>query len=566
MIVLGITDPIGDDNAAAILVDGQLVGMVEEERLSRIKHAPKTAPLRAIAWCLAEAGCTLDDVDVIAIGHDAPAKVFRQASASIIGNELRRRPAWRTVREEARSYRMHKYFVSELERGLRLSVTGRDKSRVMWVRHHLAHAASAFYLSEFESANVISLDGTGGQDSGLVAVGRGTQIDVVKWVDRETSWGSLYEEYTGRLGFRMHSDEGKVMGLAAYGDPGGEIFPFVKLDGDDGFPSYCKRDLDAALREVRLRKRDEDPINGYHEHVAARLQYTLEQVMSRMTEVMYERTGLTDFCLAGGTALNCSSNGKLVGLPHVERLFVQPAAGDSGTALGAAVHAYVQHTGRRPDTTFDHAYWGPEYSNDEIRAVLDLAKVDYRHVDDVSAETAALLAQDKIVGWFQGRMEIGPRALGARSILANPTTARMKDEVNNNVKFRESWRPFAPSILREANREYFGTDHPSPFMILAFEAEPGIEEKIPAALHVDRTGRPQTVERSTNPRYWGVIDEFRKLTGVPVVLNTSFNVDSEPIVCSPKNALATFAMSGLDALAIGDFIVEKHGSRNGRHP
>jgi carbamoyltransferase len=295
------------------------------------------------------------------------------------------------------------------------------------------------------------------------------------------------------------------------------------------------------------------------------LQYTLEQVMSRMTEAMYERTGLTDFCLAGGTALNCSSNGKLVGLPHVERLFVQPAAGDSGTALGAAVHAYVQHTGRRPDTTFDHAYWGPEYSNDEIRAVLDLAKVDYRHVEDVSAETAALLAQDKIVGWFQGRMEIGPRALGARSILANPTTARMKDDVNNNVKFREAWRPFAPSILREANREYFGTDHPSPFMILAFEAEPGIEEKIPAALHVDRTGRPQTVERSTNPRYWGVIDEFRKLTGVPVVLNTSFNVDSEPIVCSPKNALATFAMSGLDALAIGDFIVEKNGNQNGRH-
>jgi carbamoyltransferase len=563
MIVLGVTDPIGDDNAAAILVDGELVGMIEEERLSRVKHAPATAPIRAIGWCLAQAGCTIDDVDVIAIGHDAPDTVFRHASAGILANNLRRRPAWRSVREEARSYRLHKHQVSLLERKLGLPLRGSD-SRVMWVRHHLAHAASAFYLSGFEQANIISLDGQGGQDAGLIAVGRGTEIEVVRWVERETSWGSFYEEYTGRLGFRMHSDEGKVMGLAAYGDPQGEIFPYINLDGPGGFPWYDKRDLDAALAEVRPRSASEHPINSYHEHVAARLQYSLEEVMSRITKVLYERTGITDFCLAGGTALNCSSNGKLLGLPHVGGLFVQPAAGDSGTALGAAVYAVVQRTGRRPQRTFDHAYWGPEYSNDEIREVLDLTKVAYRPVDDIASETAALLDENKIVGWFQGRMEIGPRALGARSILANPTDPRMKDEVNKNVKFREPWRPFAPSILREANHEYFGTEHASPFMILAFEAEPGVEDKIPAALHVDRTGRPQTVERSTNPRYWGVIDEFRQRTGVPVVLNTSFNVDSEPIVCSPKNALATFAMSGLDALAIGDFIVEKNGGKNGR--
>jgi carbamoyltransferase len=562
MIVLGLTDPLGNDNAAAILVDGELVGMVEEERLSRIKHAPSTAPLKAIDWCLAKAGCTLDDVDVVAIGHDSPNTVVRQASASIVANRLRRRPAWRSLRDELRSHRMHRYAVSLLELGLRMPLQGGDDSRVMWVRHHMAHAASAYYFSGFEEANVISLDGLGGQDSGLLGVGRGNNIDVLRWVERETSWGNFYEEYTGRLGFRMHSDEGKVMGLAAYGDSGNEIFPYIDLDGPDGFPCYDKRHLAAALAEVKPRRREENPINGYHEHVAARLQYSLEQVMRRITEVLHERTGLTDFCLAGGTALNCSSNGKLVGLPHVKRLFVQPAAGDSGTALGAAAYAHVRRTGKRPSATFDHAYWGPSYSNDEIRDVLDLAKASYREVDDVGAATAGLLAENKIVGWFQGRMEIGPRALGARSILANPTDVRMKDQVNKNVKFREPWRPFAPSILRESIREYFGTDHLSPFMILAYEAEPGIEEKIPAALHVDRTGRPQTVDRATNPRYWSVIDEFRKLTGVPVVLNTSFNVDSEPIVCSPKNALATFAMSGLDALAIGDFIVEKNGSKS----
>jgi len=240
---------------------------------------------------------------------------------------------------------------------------------------------------------------------------------------------------------------------------------------------------------------------------------------------------------------------------------VQPAASDAGTALGAAVWAYVQRTGERPKTTFNHAYWGPEYDNDEIQATLDQAKITYRKVDDVSAETARLVADDKIVGWFQGRVEVGPRALGARSIIANPTNPQMKDAVNNNVKFREPWRPFAPSLLAEHMEEYFGTTHESPFMILAFQARDDVASKIPATLHVDGSGRPQTVDRETNPRYWRMIDEFRKLTGVPVVLNTSFNVDSEPIVCTPKNALATLYMSGMDALAIGDFIVEKDGAR-----
>lgn len=558
MIVLGVTDPIGHDSAAAILVDGQLVGMVEEERLNRIKHARNMPPTRAIAWCLELAGCTISDVDVIAVGYSDPKTTFVEATKALARRQLARRPAFRSIRGEARRYRMHKYYASELMRAL-----GAPEDKVVWVRHHLAHAASAFHLSPFEQANVISLDGSGGQDSGLLGVGRGIDIEVFDYVDRETSWGVFYEAFTAGLGFRQHSDEGKVMGLAAYGDPGDGVFPFVELSGSDGWPYYDRVAMYEEIARITPRTRDVYPINSYYEHIAARLQHSLEAVMARITEELHARTGLTDFCLAGGTALNCSSNGKLLALPHVERLFVQPAASDAGTALGAAVHAYVERTGERPKTTFDHAYWGPEYGNDEIQATLDQAKILYRKVDDVCAEAARLVAEDKIVGWFQGRVEIGPRALGARSIVANPTNPAMKDAVNKNVKFREPWRPFAPSLLAEYMEEYFGTAHPSPFMILAFQARDEVASKIPATLHVDNSGRPQTVDRETNPRYWRLIDEFRKLTGVPVVLNTSFNVDSEPIVCTPKNALATFYMSGMDALAIGDFIVEKDRRRTG---
>ena len=553
MIILGVTDPFGFDNTAAILVDGELVGMVEEERLNRIKHAANTSPTRAIEWCLEQAGCALAEVDVVAVGFSDPQTVFTSATRSIAARRLRREDVYRGLREEYRNLRMHKTYVGELTKWL--GPAGSNK--LMWVRHHLAHAASAFYLSPFERANIISLDASGGQESGLYGVGTGAQIEVLEYVDRENSWGIFYEGFTGGLGFRPHNDEGKVMGLAAYGDPQEGIFPFVELAGEGGWPSYDRKRFHEEVARIRPRERHDYPINGYHEQIAARAQLSLEAAVASAAEELHRRTGLTDLCLAGGTALNCSCNGKLLDLPFVERLFVQPAASDSGTALGAAVHAHVKLTGQRLTTVFDHASWGPEYSNDEIEATLKQAKTTYRKVDDVSKEAATMIAADKIVGWFQGRMEVGPRALGNRSILANPGNPAMKDAVNNNVKFREPWRPFAPSILAEHMEEYFGTNHPSPFMILAFQARSEIADRIPAALHVDGTGRPQSVDKSTNRRYWHLIDNLRQLTGTPVVLNTSFNVDSEPIVCTPKNALATFSMSGIDVLAIGDFVVEK---------
>lgn len=553
MIILGTTDPICRDNAAAILVDGELIGMVEEERLNRIKHAPRMVPEKAMQWCLDQAGATLDDVDVIAVGFSHPNTVFSDVMRTQARRLARRESTRLSARREYERWRTHRFFLAQLERYLKR----RDK--VMFVRHHLAHAASSFFLSPFEEAAIVSLDGSGGQDAGLVGFGRGTEIEVLDYVDRESSWGVFYETYTGHLGFRRHSDEGKVMGLAAYGDPQGGLFPYIDMT-DGALPYYREKDLMTAAHAIKRRPKGAPPIDGYYEHVAARLQYSLEEVVARMTEILHRRTGLTDLCMAGGTALNCSCNGKLLGLPHVERIFVQPAASDCGTALGAAVWAHVQLTGERPKTIFDHAYWGPEFSNEEIEALLKEAKVPYRRSDDVEAETARLISENKIIGWFQGRMEVGPRALGGRSILANPTDPDMKDKVNKEVKHREPWRPFAPSILVEHMEEYFGTDHPSPFMILAFQAREEVKSKVPAALHVDGTGRPQSVDRKTNPRYWRLIDEFRKLTGVPLILNTSFNVAGQPIVCSPKDALSTFYMCGLDVLAIGDFLVEKNGA------
>ncbi len=561
MIVLGTTDPWGEDNAAAILVDGELLGSVEEERLSRIKHARETPPTKAIAWCLEQAGCELSDVDVIAVGFSDPLTILADNLADVARRTVARQRYGRSLRGEYAHYRRHKFLFGRLSSYLGASRV-RDwkrlvrQRRLVFVRHHVAHAASAFLLSPFDEANIISLDGNGGEDAGLLGYGRGTAIHPLEFVDREVSWGVLYERFTAALGFRPHNDEGKVMGLAAYGEDGGEPFPFLRLR-TNGFPSYDRHGMDEMLSQIRPRRPGESPINGYHEHIAAQLQFTLEQALARISEVLYERTGLSDLCLAGGVALNCSANGKLLELPHVSRVFVQPAASDAGTALGAAVYVHTTRTGDRPRTTFDHAYWGPEFSNEAIEAILVQAKVPYRRCENIAAEAARLIAAGKIVGWFQGRLELGPRALGARSILADPRSIEVKDAVNKNAKFREAWRPFAPSLPAERMEEYFGTRHPSSFMILAFQARDGVKSRIPATLHVDGTGRPQTVTKETNPRYWHLLHEMEKQTGVPVVLNTSFNVDSEPIVCTPRDALRTFYASGMDALAIGDFVLEK---------
>jgi len=542
VIILGITHPISWNNAACILVDGQLIAWVEEERLNRIKHAPRMAPRLAMDYCLKQAGIKLEQVDYIAVGFDS---VMR----AVLG----------TLRSEERFLSGLNQAAMWLRDGItyekKLPLEGYDRSRVVFVNHHQAHAASAFYASGFPESNILSLDGSGGNESGILGFGQGTKIEIFKTVSNRGSWGLMYEEITEKLGFRRHSGEGKVMGLAAYGTPDPKGLPFVNWDGD--FPVIDPETRKTFVNAIQPRKK-EDPITDYHENLAATLQDTLERAGKCMADYLYNKTGIRRLCLAGGTALNCSMNGKLALLPFVDEIFIQPAAYDAGTALGAAMTVYVEKTGNWPDWKMEHAYWGPEFTNEEIEEALKaFSNYPYKKSSNIFSETAQILADGKIVGWFQGRSEVGPRALGNRSILANPSLPEMKDRVNNQVKHRESWRPFAPSVLEERVDRYVANPMPSPFMILAFNALPERQAEIVAAAHVDGTIRPQTVSKATNPRYWQLIKRFEEITGIPAVLNTSFNVDSQPIVNTPEEAIDTFINCGIEVLAIGDFLVWK---------
>ena len=544
MIILGMTHPISWNNAACILVDGQLVAMVEEERLNRIKHAPRMAPKLAMEYCLRQAGVTLQQVDYVAIGFDSAAR-------AALGNLRSEEGLFSGLNQAAFWLRDG----STYER--KLPLEGFDRSHVIFVNHHRAHAASSFFASGFSEANILSLDGSGGSESGVLGIGRGTDIQVLKTVSNRGSWGLMYEAITEKLGFRRHSGEGKVMGLAAYGQPDPKGLPFVNWNSD--IPTIDPEKRKAFIESLKLRQKD-GPITDEHKNLAATLQDTLERAVSRMSEWLYEQSRIRRLCLAGGTALNCSMNGKLARLSWVEEIFIQPAAHDAGAALGAALSVHADKTGQRPAWRMEHAYWGPEFTNEQIQEALSAFQdLRFYKSDNIFAETAKLLAEGKIIGWFQGRSEVGPRALGNRSILADPSRPEMKDRVNKQVKHREPWRPFAPSVLEEAVGRYIDQPIPSPFMILAFDTKPEMKAEIAAAIHVDGTCRPQTVSRATNPRYWQLIKRFEELTGIPSVLNTSFNVDSQPIVNTPQEAIDTFVNCGIEVLAIGDFLAWKGG-------
>jgi carbamoyltransferase len=490
LIILGVTHPMVHNNAACLLVDGELVAMVEEERFNRMKHSPGVPPNRSIQYCLDLAKIGLDDVDFYAVGWDQATTLY---------------PSFKLRRYAVNNHHMNRF------------PFGRRSKKIRYVNHHFAHAVSAYYLSGFQGSNIISLDASGGNESGILAVGRGDDIEIVKMISNDSSWGFFYSYITGILGFQAHSHEGKTMGLAPYGTPDPEAFDFIRWDRE--IPEIDRPGMKQFVASVEPRKKGE-PLNQRHKDLAASAQYTLERAGTQMSEYLYRRSGIKNLCLAGGCALNCSMNGKLFGLPHVDHIFIQPAAHDSGTALGAAVQVHREMTGSRPQIRFNHALWGPEYSNGEIEEILKRSHV-------------------------------------SRSILADPRTIEIKDVLNKNVKGREPWRPFAPSFLAEDFTKYVENPYNSPFMIIAFQGKDGIIENIQGAAHVDHTVRVQTVERSIQPKYWDAINAFKKLTGVPAVLNTSFNVAGQPMVCTPFDALSTFFACGLDYLAMGDFLVWK---------
>jgi len=536
MKILGITHSCYSwNNAACLLIDGKLVAFAEEERFIRKKHAPRIGACQATKYCLEYAGLSMKDLDYIAVGFDDKSHTINQP-IDFNHREIKQK----TPRLKSFKWNQPYNFYDP---------------RVINVNHHIAHISSSFYLSGFKESNIISLDKAGESESGLIGHGNGIDLDIFHRINHQESWGCLYEEITNLLGFKGHSQEGKTMGLSSYGKPYLEKFDFIDWNAKP-IPKIDYEKKKKFLATIKKRNCF-DKITQKHKDLAATVQFVLEKAGLKIVKYLYNQTGSRNLCLSGGTALNCAMNGRLLRSKNVDNIYVQPASNDAGSALGAAVYVYIKKTGKKSNFVFNHAYWGPEFTNQEIEKAIKKYKVSKYHFSkNIFKETAEKIAQNKIVGWFQGRMEVGPRALGNRSILANPSLVKIKNMVNN-IKKRESWRPFAPSILEEYASKYVKNYYKSPFMILAFNIKPNKTKDLSAVAHVDNTVRLQTVNKRDNLRYWKLINEFKKITGIPAVLNTSYNLTNEPIVCSSKDALKTFYDSSMDYLAIGDYLIEK---------
>jgi len=550
--VLGITSSICYNTSAAILKNGRLIAMAEEERFNRIKHSPRIHPQMAIDFCLKYAGITLEDVDSIVISGTTPKQFFKLRAL------YRLKRTWSLPNLFFHDYKEYKHIS-------RNNFFKENNKKLFWYPHHLAHAASSYFCSGFKESNIISWDALGDINSTVLGIGK-NKIDFLECYGYQNSMGALYADFTEFLGFRPHSQEGKTMGLSSYGKPVYDMSDMIIITENGYFrkPIYGPLDFIKSFtlspnkvkfvffeRKFGSRRNRDEKITKKHQNIAATIQKTMEKLLINLSEILYKKTNLKKICLAGGCALNCNANSAVLRQDFVKDIFIQPAANDAGTSLGAAL--------LKTNSKFkmDHAYWGPEFDNEEIKNVLKDSGFKYEYHDDISGVTAELLTKNEIIGWFQGRMEIGPRALGNRSILADPTNANIKNDVNIKVKHREVWRPFAPSLLERAAKEYLEDAYPSPFMILTFFVPPEKIKEIPSVVHVDGSTRPQTVEKKVNKRYYKLIEAFEDLTSVPVILNTSFNDKGEPIVCTPQDAINTFRKTGLDYLAIGNYLVSK---------
>jgi carbamoyltransferase len=572
--ILGLNAFHGD-SSAALLVDGQLAFAIEEERLNRVKHWAGFPALAARA-CVTQTNTA--SVEHVAISRDPRAHVWARLARTIA------RPTdWRRAVSRGRN-------IVEVSRVAdRLTAAGISHGvRPHFVEHHRAHLASAFFASPFDEAAVVSIDGFGDFSSVMWGVGRGNTIDVRGGVRFPHSLGIFYTAFTQLLGFPKYGDEYKMMGLSAYGDPhfASQVREVVCVEGDqvrlnlDYFthhnrgvemtwnggepvigPAYSSKMVE-VFGPARVPR---SPVTRRDANLAASVQVVLEECYFALLNAIQQRTGLKAVCLAGGVALNCVANGKIFDRTSFTDVFIQPAAHDAGTAIGSALHVWHQVLNRPRGFVMRHAYYGSQYSERAIEHDLEAGGLHYERLDeDLLIDRAARqIADGKIVGWFQGRMEFGPRALGARSILADPRRKAMKDTLNARIKFREPFRPFCPSVLSEAAGEYFENDYPSPFMVQAYKIKPGQRERIPAVTHEDGTGRLQTVERDVNPSYWKLLKRFGELTGVPVLLNTSFN-ENEPIVDTPAQAIDCFMRTNMDALAIGPFLLVKSRRVDGR--
>jgi carbamoyltransferase len=545
------------DSSACIASDGRILFAVAEERLSRLKHDARF-PALSIEACLASAGVRADQLDFVCFGWPPAIEALKHdlkcmATGSLPLNYVDLVSTLRRNLTATRKQNGKKQFLARFP----------TKAQFRFVEHHLAHAISAYSYSGFDDAAVLVLDGRGAWEASSLWHGRDSRLDHVWTIPWPNSLGLFYAQFTQYLGFQPYSDEWKVMGLAPYGEPGINLREFIVPD-DNPYKVSTRLllgDGPSPLAGIAARlgpqREAESDIDPKHKNVAFAVQDACEEAMLTLARAAVAKTGSRNICLAGGVALNSKANGKILSSGIVDRIFVQPAAGDDGVCLGAALAPYLDNGGKLPMHKMRHAYLGSESSGEEIEKALNTYKLRATRVADPAAAAAEMLANGKILGWFQGRMEFGPRALGARSILADPRDPEMNAKVNNAVKFREWWRPFAPSMLVEVADQYIESATDSPFMILTAQVKPEKRSIIPSVTHVDGSARPQTVERDVNPLYWRLIREFGNRTGVPVIMNTSFNLRGEPIVCTPTDAVRTFFSSGMDALIIGSFAVEK---------
>lgn len=566
--ILGINS-VFHDSSACILKEGNLLAAVEEERFTHIKHGKRPIPFsayelpyHAIDYCLKIAGIHLKEVDDIAYSFN-PGLVSGKVDEDQTKIPMRSRK--RKVLADGTT-EWDPLFLSLVVNAPGLLVDGyphhlqkrfenADITRDKWhfVEHHISHAASAYFPSPFEHAAILTIDGRGEKTTTSYYTGKGNSLKKISEVQMPDSLGLLYEKVTSYLGFLHSSDEYKVMALASFGKPvfADEFRSMIHI-GENGVYSISDDNLEDIFGNAR--KRDE-PFLQRHFDIAHSLQKVLEETVLKLVNWFQKKTGEENLCMAGGVALNCVLNGKIRDFGNFKNVWIQPASGDSGTALGAALWVHAQKGGQR-NFSMNHCFWGPEYSDDEVEKFIKWTKTPYKKLNDVAKETAAILAKDRIVGWYQGRMEFGPRALGSRSILASPMNANMQARLNE-IKDREDFRPVAPVVLESDAGEWFQNADTSPFMLFVYNVKPDKIDKIPAVCHVDHTARIQTINKNQHPAYYQLLKEFKNTTGVPVLVNTSFNTRGKPIVCTPRDALECFWSSPFDALVINSFLIEK---------
>jgi carbamoyltransferase len=580
MIILGINAHHADASAA-ILVDGKLVAAAEEERFRRIKHWAGF-PSVAIQYCLREAGVSLNEVDHIAVNRDPRARLWERAKFL-----LAKRPSVGAIRRRLEN----RAKIRDLRGELAEAFGARSlKPALHHVEHHRAHLASAFFVAPFDDAAILSVDGFGDFVSSMWGSGAGGSIEVMGEVGFPHSLGIFYTALTQYLGFPHYGDEYKVMGLAPYGKPlmmeAMRDIVQVQADGtfklnlqyfthhsigldmvwNGGSPAIGPVFSPALIEKLGPARAPEEPIDDRHRHLAASMQAMFEEAFFAMVNALQRKTGQSRLCVAGGCGYNSVANGMVFDRSAFRDIYIQAAAGDAGGAIGAACWVWNQELKKPRAFVMDHAYWGPQYDDAEVDHAVELRRADVDaagcRVERVTDEaelcrrSAEHVAKGNVVGWFQGRMEWGPRALGNRSIVCDPRRADMKDILNQKIKRRESFRPFAPSVLREAVGEWFETDYDVPFMLQVYLIREEKRARIPAVTHVNGTGRLQSVTESQNPRYYHLIEAFRALTGIPLVLNTSFN-ENEPVVNTPAEALDCFLRTKMDLLVMGDLLIER---------